>query len=259
MYKSKYLRLSGLFSMLCLVVLVFTQQVAAEHLSYLLLETDAAYQLEFSFLNCLDSVPPILSIYTYQDENEPFLNISRLYKGLPGDDVTQVSMIFKTPQGYQRALVLVQSEHILNKELSIKRINSFDSEFKSKLAEMIVNNQVYTGLVVDARGLGVQRGISPRIWSESGELIYGGVAAPYDFIQTEGVISYGHAVSPEIIKRVTIPGKVSYTAPLFVDAKDVVGLTKTGVVISQEAADTILSAIKNYDFLAHYAVVILVD
>lgn len=259
MFRSKHLRLIGLFSMLCIVVFAFTQQATAEQRRYLLLETDAAYQLEFSFLDRLDSAPPILSIYTYKDEDDPFLNISRLYKGLPGNNVTHVNMVFRTPQGYQRAIILVQSDHELNEDLSIERINRFSHESKGNLAEMIVNNQVYTGLIVDARGLGVKRGISPQIWAESGELIYGGVAAPYDFIQTKGVMSYGHSVSPELIKRVTIPGKLSYTAPLFVDAKDVIGLTKTGVVISQEAAETILCAIRNYDFLAQYAVVMLVD
>ena len=48
--------------------------------------------------------------------------------------------------------------------------------------------QVYTGLVVDTRGLNVGRGMSPRIWSESGQLIYGGISATYDFLQHVGLV-----------------------------------------------------------------------
>ncbi len=241
-------------------VLVFAPPIAAEQWHHILLETDASYQLEFSFKNQLDGQPPILSIYTYNaKENESLLNMTRLYQGLPGDDVIQASLIFEPSFGQQRADILLQVDDRLNETLTIRRLPRLDLDSITNLAEMIFNQQLYTGLIVDARGLELERGISPRIFSETGQLIYGGVTAPYEFIQTKGVLSYGHSISPELIRRVSIPGKISYSSPLVIEAEEVIGSTKTEVVISQESAEVILAAIQKYDFFAQYAVAILID
>lgn len=244
----------------CLLILgLFAQQAAAEDSLHFLLETDAAYELKFTYPNRMDTVPPILSIYTY-DEQGPILNLSRLYQGLVYDDLTEMNLIFEAPKGYLRAEVKISADEVLGPTaLDIERVDRFDPEQESMLAHLIVNEMVYTGLVVDARGLGLERGMSPRIWSESGELIYGGVAADYEFVLHEGVISYGQELSDDLMDRVSIPGKLIYSAPLVVQALGVKGEPQTGVVISQEAADRILAAIKNYDFFAHYAVVFLID
>ena len=113
-------------------------------------------------------------------------------------------------------------------------------------------------MVVDARGLGLSGDESAHLVG-IGELIYGGVAADYEFVLHEGVISYGQELSDDLMDRFSIPGKLIYSAPLVVQALGVKGEPQTGVVISQEAADRILAAIKNYDFFAHYAVVFLID
>ena len=67
-------------------------------------------------------------------------------------------------------------------EVNIRRIElDLDTE------ELIRQGLVYTGLIVDARGLGLQRGMSPKVYSESGQLIYAGVTAPQKFIQEAGL------------------------------------------------------------------------
>lgn len=246
------------FGILVICVVVLSLSVNAEEQRYFLLEANAKYQLEFAYVNSWESIPPVLSVYTYGDYGK-LLNVGKLYQGLSNSGLTHVSMVFETPQGFERATALINTNVELTQGLSIERLSNFEPERQSRLAELIVNEKVYTGLIVDARGLDLERGISPRIWSESGELIYGGVAAPHDYIQKYGVISYGSSVSPELMKRVSIPGKLTYSAPLIVEAQDVIGKTNTGVIISQQAADKILQAINNYDFFANYAVVILID
>ncbi|HOB09402.1 MAG: hypothetical protein WAP20_07665 [Limnochordia bacterium] len=119
--------------------------------------------------------------------------------------------------------------------------------------------QVYTGLVVDARGLGLGRGMSPRIWSESGQLIYGGISATYDFLQHVGLASYGSELTPELLQRISVDPEFPLAVPLVVKAVRVVEPARTSVVISNEAAEQILKALAAYDFLARFAVIFLID
>lgn len=245
---------------ICCVILLFVagQIMAAPALRFLL-ESDAVYELKLSFPNRIDKTPPILSIYTINEQGS-FLNLARLYRRLAFDGITEMNVVFEAPEGYTRAEVVITGETDFDQSsLSFARLDRFDPGRSSELASLIVNEEVYTGLVIDARGLGLERGMSPRIWSESGEMIYGGVAAPYDYVQNTGVICYGTQLSEELMKRVSIPGKLTYSAPLVVKAQAVKGQPKTGVVIDQETADLIIAAIRNYDFFAHYAVVFLVD
>lgn len=245
------------FVLVGLLVFSFTA-FAEEETRHMLLEAAAQYQIEYEFLNQIEIVPPTLSIQTRGTEGI-ISNFSRLYGGLPhSDQWTYASLVFETPSGAKQASISLDSNVGFNTGFSIERLNSFKPGTE-ELSRLIVNKQVYTGLIVDARGLDVERGISPRIWSESGDLVYGGVAATYDLIQVRGVIGYGQKISPDLMDRVSIPGKLTYSAPLIVDAINVTETTNTGVVISDESAELIFSAIANYDFLSEYAVVILLD
>ncbi len=247
---------------LCGLIILFAFPIlvsASEQSLEFLLETDASYELNIKYPGQLDAIPPKLSIYTY-DENGAWLNSGRIYKGILYEGMVETSLVLDLPRGHSRAVaILVSEDDLQNSSLEIERLDRFNIADSTSLAQLLVNEHVYTGLVVDARGLDLERGMSPRIWSESGDLIYGGVAAKYEFVQDEGVISYGTNLSTELMKRVSMPGKLSYTSPLVVEAKATRGMPSTGVVISQAEADIILTSIKNYDFFAHYAVVFLID
>jgi hypothetical protein len=138
-------------------------------------------------------------------------------------------------------------------EFNIRRI-------QLDLADEILIEQglVYTGLIVDARGLGLQRGMSPKIYSQSGQLVYAGVAVAYEFLQEAGIASYGQELSPELLRRIQPKGTIK-VSPLVVTALDVVGSTESSVIISDDDAQAILDALDTYDFLAEYSVVFLVD
>ncbi len=117
----------------------------------------------------------------------------------------------------------------------------------------------YTGLVVDARHLDVRRGISPRIYSETGQLIYGGVLAPQDLVQERGVVAYGSELTPELLARIQVSPDDPYVNPLIVEAMDAADPAKTSVYISAEDTQRILEAMARYDFFARYAVIFLID
>lgn len=122
-----------------------------------------------------------------------------------------------------------------------------------------LNQDYYTGLVVDARHLNLRRGISPRIYSEAGQLIYGGVLASQDLVQERGVVGYGSELTPELLTRLETEGNPPYVSPLIVQAVGVADAAKTGVYISAADTQRILEAMAKYDFFARYAVIFLVE
>lgn len=119
--------------------------------------------------------------------------------------------------------------------------------------------EFYTGLVVDARHLPVQRGMSPRIYSESGQLIYGGVLASDEVVQNIGVVAYGTELTPDLLERLRLDQGYPYISPLMVEAIEAVEPARTGVVISEADMERILRAMAQYDFLARHAVIFLID
>ena len=74
--------------------------------------------------------------------------MTRLYQSIPGDDVIQASLIFEPSFGQQRADILLQVDDRLN-ETPQSGGSQLDIDHYH-LAEMIFNQQLYTGLIVDA-------------------------------------------------------------------------------------------------------------
>lgn len=143
--------------------------------------------------------------------------------------------------------------------LTVQRIQSTAHAVQQYWEERFAQHgPVYTGLVVDARHLDVRRGISPRVYSESGQLIYGGVLASSEFVQNVGVVAYGSELDAELIKRIQVDPEYGYALPLTVKAIGVADPARTSVYISDEDAERILQALSQYDFLARYAVIFLV-
>lgn len=124
--------------------------------------------------------------------------------------------------------------------------------------KLIEQGLVYTGLIVDARGLNLQRGMSPKVYSESGQLVYAGVAVSHGFLQEAGVASYGQELSPDLLRRIQ-PKDTIKVSPLVVKALSLDGNTESSVTISDADAQSVIDALDTYDFLAHYAVVFLID
>lgn len=95
---------------------------------------------------------------------------------------------------------------------------------------------------------GCAPGISPRIYSESGQLIYGGVLAPQDLVQERGVVAYGSELTPELLERLRISPDDPYVNPLVIKAVGVADPAKTSVYITAEDTQRILQAMAQYDF-----------
>lgn len=146
------------------------------------------------------------------------------------------------------------------KELKVER--SYASAETNQVhwsEKLATEGTFYTGLVIDARHLNVRRGMSPRIYSESGQLLYGGVLAGQDLVQDQGVVGYGSELTSDLLARIAVDSDYPYVAPLIVEAMAVADTAQTGVYISAEDTQRVLEAMVQYDFFARYAVIFLVN
>jgi len=111
--------------------------------------------------------------------------------------------------------------------------------------------ETFTGLIVNARGLGITPSMAPRILDESGKEVYGAEIVSDKGLQQGGIASY--AKTDE--KAADRTG----AKPLVVKALRIADKSKTDVVISNADADKLRDPNTNLSFLADGKVVILVD
>ena len=110
----------------------------------------------------------------------------------------------------------------------------------------------FTGLVIDARGLPLERAMSVRILDTRGRVLY-----PWahhipgdDFLQSQGMVDYLHEGSESARAG---------SRPLVVQASDVASYGSEDVVVDDDAARSILNGERTSGFLARWKVVVLLD
>jgi hypothetical protein len=113
--------------------------------------------------------------------------------------------------------------------------------------------QLYTGLIIDARGLGVRPAMAPKILNEDGKEVYGSAWINRDYAVREGMVGYlKDPAAAQINPRVT-------DKPLIVKAIKVAGDARVDTVISNADAAALQSASQNLSMLEKCRVIILVD
>jgi hypothetical protein len=112
----------------------------------------------------------------------------------------------------------------------------------------------YTGLIIDARGLGVKPALMPKILSEADREIYGSANISRDFAVQFGMC--GYAKTAESAKALT--DRIG-TNPMVVKALKVSGANKADLVLAKGEADAVQTAAKTSKFLAECRVVVLLD
>jgi len=116
-----------------------------------------------------------------------------------------------------------------------------------------VAGQLYTGLIIDARGLGVRPAMAPKIVNEEGKEVYGSAWINRDWAVREGMVGYQKdPAAAQSNPRVT-------DKPLMVKALKVSGDARVDLVISNADGSTLHGAGQNMSFLEKCRVVILVD
>ncbi len=115
------------------------------------------------------------------------------------------------------------------------------------------SGQVYTGLIVDARGLRVRPAMMPKMLNEGGKEVYGSASIIRDSAVREGMAGYmkdpaAAQANPRVADK-----------PLTVKALKVSGDARVDIVISNADAAVIQGTAQNLSMLEKCRVVILVD
>jgi hypothetical protein len=116
-----------------------------------------------------------------------------------------------------------------------------------------VEPAVYTGLVVDARGLSARPAMSPKILDERGQEVYGSAYVSREYAVQQGMAGYAKDLTAsQTNPRVT-------DQPLTVKGLRTEGPGQSDLVISNADADQIRGASENLSFLKKCRVMIVLD
>lgn len=124
--------------------------------------------------------------------------------------------------------------------------------FPQPVSSQEVGTTGYTGLIVDARGLGLERCMSPLIYSESGTIVYGNKYLDPAVVVNRGMVDYA-ASSQGVVEAGTDLSRGG-SMPLVVKAIAVKNFSRN-VVISDVDADRILTINAQNQMLRNLAVV----
>lgn len=124
---------------------------------------------------------------------------------------------------------------------------------KIKAKPVSPGGEIYTGLVVDARGLGARPAMSPKIFDEQGREVYGSLVVSKEYAVQQGICGYARDLSAaQSNPRVT-------NNPLTVKALSAEGTGKSDLKISNEDANKIRAAKENLTFLQKCRVMVVLD
>jgi hypothetical protein len=122
------------------------------------------------------------------------------------------------------------------------------------------HGRVYTGLIIDARGLRMQRGMSPRVYAKDGREVYGTAHVSADVLLERGIAGYSRSLDEAVLHPLlSVSPEFPYTLGLILPALEVIGPTRSSVVISNEGADQIQRWTQVYDFLSEGRVIFVID
>ncbi len=113
---------------------------------------------------------------------------------------------------------------------------------------------VFTGLVIDCRGLKVTPAIAPKILDENNREVYGSAYVGREWAVKYGMAGYAKSVKDAVLLKDRIGDN-----PGVVKGLRAVGAGKTDVVLSKKDADSIRSATENLKFLSECRVVLVID
>ncbi|MEK7393876.1 MAG: hypothetical protein AAB214_15050 [Fibrobacterota bacterium] len=117
-----------------------------------------------------------------------------------------------------------------------------------------LRSSVYTGLVIDARGLSVLPALAPRVLEADGKELYGSANVSREWAVKYGMAGYAKSVDGARGMKDRIGDN-----PAVVKAVRADGAAKTDAVLSAEDVLAVKSAAQNLKFLSEARVVFVVD
>ena len=114
--------------------------------------------------------------------------------------------------------------------------------------------QIFTGLIINCKGLSIKPALLPRVLDESGREVYGSAYVAREWAIKYGVVGY----AKEVAAAAKLADRIGKT-PGQVKGLKAHGSNSTDVVISNDDAADIRSAAKNLKFLSECRVIFVVD
>ena len=114
-------------------------------------------------------------------------------------------------------------------------------------------HSVYTGLIIDATGLQTKPAMSPKVYDEQQNIVYGIANVDRAFFQKYGMAGYVKN-QDSAFKNDRVQG-----TPLFVKAIATAGKNQTDLMISSDDADALRKMEKTQSFLREARVIIIID
>jgi len=133
-------------------------------------------------------------------------------------------------------------------------IQKIELNITSKIVTPEPATNSFTGLIIDARSLGLETTFSPVIYDETGKLVYGIKEIDAGLAMTQGMVDY--APTPDLAQEALNGKSRAGTQPIIIKA---IGLKDNNhnIIISTTDADKILTANQSINFLNKCAVVFL--
>ena len=129
---------------------------------------------------------------------------------------------------------------------SVTTVNSAGRQHKNQ-------GDAFTGLIIDATGLGVRPAMAPKIIDENGNEVYGTGYVSRDYAVQIGVVGYEKDLNrAKSNERVT-------DNPIVVKGIKASGSNKADIVISNMDASNVSASAKNLNFMEQCKVMIILD
>lgn len=113
----------------------------------------------------------------------------------------------------------------------------------------------YTGLIVDGAGLDLSASMSPKIYDDAGQIIYGNAQVPPGLIGEKGVAAYAQSLA-EALSNPRIGANPLVVKAIRSQSPD--GVFYTNLVVSGADAQTIMSENQKTHFLDHMNVIFVI-
>jgi hypothetical protein len=122
-----------------------------------------------------------------------------------------------------------------------------------KTLESLPATVVYTGIVIDARGIQARPAISPRIFDENGKEVYGLASVDLEYMVKNGMSGYARELT------VAQSNQRVGANPIKIKAVRTSGTGKSDIIISNADAQNIRLSAKSASFLKQCKVMIVLD
>lgn len=176
------------------------------------------------------------------------------------EGIAKAFKVVGDPKYFEDGSVEVTVEMSLTGDLSdvFLKETDFDETYPTvkeatyKLSDLVKEPTVYTGIIIDCKAVQLRPALAPKVFSKSGEEIYGSANVSKDFAVQQGMIGYLKSVdSAKENSRVT-------NNPLIINAIGVKGANKADIIISDEDAAKIKELDAKLNFLRECRVIAII-